>query len=520
MASFRTTSISLRDLIGLDGYIAFENLRDGTGDFGNINIHPPSAILHPKSVSDVSALITHVYGMGGTSNLTVAARGHGHSLRGQSQAYGGVVVMMEDLKSNRSPVVVVEGGGGGDVSVHAPYVDVAGGMLWVHVLEECLKYGLAPKSWTDYLYLSVGGTLSNAGVSGQALRHGPQISNVYQLEIVTGKGQVVVCSPENEEDLFFAALGGLGQFGIITGARIALELAPKKVRWIRVLYSEFSTFAKDQEMLIASTGGANGSGFDYMEGFVIKNRKGILNTWRSFLNPKDPVQASQYESDGKTLFCLELTKYLYPGSDSDADSQQIDDILSKLRYIPSTMFQSEVSYFDFLNRVHPAEIKLREKGLWDVPHPWLNLLVPSSYVHFFADEVFGNILTDSTNGPIIIYPVNRATWNERTSAVIPEEDAVFYMVAFLTSVTSKAGFANAMEQNDRILEFCLRSSIPVKQYLPHYTSEEDWKTHFGKKWDLLVERKFKYDPLAILAPGQRIFQRTLVEPTTHLLTTI
>lgn len=187
MASFVFTSTSLRDLIGLDGYITFDTLWQGTGDFGNIDIHPPSAILHPKSVSDVSALITHVYEMAGSSDLTVAARGHGHSLRGQAQAHGGVVVMMEDLKSRR-PAVVVEGGGDGAVPV--PYVDVSGGMLWVDVLEESLKYGLAPKSWTDYLYLSVGGTLSNAGVSGQAFRHGPQISNVYQLEIVTGSSLI------------------------------------------------------------------------------------------------------------------------------------------------------------------------------------------------------------------------------------------------------------------------------------------------------------------------------------------
>jgi cytokinin dehydrogenase len=32
----------------------------------------------------------------------------------------------------------------------------------------------------------VGGTLSNAGISGQAFHHGPQISNVYELDVVTG----------------------------------------------------------------------------------------------------------------------------------------------------------------------------------------------------------------------------------------------------------------------------------------------------------------------------------------------
>lgn len=67
-----------------------------------------------------------------------------------------------------------------------PYVDASGGELWIDILRECLKYGLAPKSWTDYLHLTVGGTLSNAGVSGQAFRHGPQISNVHQMEVVTG----------------------------------------------------------------------------------------------------------------------------------------------------------------------------------------------------------------------------------------------------------------------------------------------------------------------------------------------
>lgn len=39
----------------------------------------------------------------------------------------------------------------------------------------------------------------------------------------------MTCSETKNSDLFFGALGGLGQFGIITRARIALERAPKRV---------------------------------------------------------------------------------------------------------------------------------------------------------------------------------------------------------------------------------------------------------------------------------------------------
>lgn len=40
----------------------------------------------------------------------------------------------------------------------------------------------------------------------------------------------MTCSSQTNSELFHAVLGGLGQFGIITRARIALAPAPKRVR--------------------------------------------------------------------------------------------------------------------------------------------------------------------------------------------------------------------------------------------------------------------------------------------------
>ncbi|KAI3446498.1 hypothetical protein Pfo_003163 [Paulownia fortunei] len=477
-----------------DGHLSFENIEHAAKDFGNRYHLMPSAVLHPKSVSDISNIIKYIFDLGLTSELTVAARGHGHSLEGQAQAYQGVVINMESLQ--------VPG-----MSFHTgkhPYVEVSAGELWINILHESLKQGLAPKSWTDYLHLTVGGTLSNAGISGQAFRHGPQINNVYQLQVVTGRGEVVTCSEEQNTDLFHSVLGGLGQFGIITQARIALEPAPSMVKWIRALYSDFSIFTNDQEHLISSE-----NSFDYIEGFVIINRTGLLNNWRSSFNPKYPVQANQFISEGRILFCLEVAKYFRP-EESDHIDQDIDNLLSELNYIQSTLFLSEVSYVDFLDRVHVSEMKLREKGLWEVPHPWLNLLVPRSSIHKFAQEVFGNIVKDTSNGPVLIYPVNKSRWKNRTSLVTPEEN-VFYLVAFLSSAvpssTRKDGLERILTRNNRILDFCERPHLGIKQYLPHYSTTEEWKAHFGTHWEVFSRRKLTYDPLAILAPGQRIFQR-------------
>ena len=50
-----------------------------------------------------------------------------------------------------------------------------------------------------------------------------------------GKGDLVNCSEKENADLFYGVLGGLGQFGIITKARISLQVAPKLVKYYLLL---------------------------------------------------------------------------------------------------------------------------------------------------------------------------------------------------------------------------------------------------------------------------------------------
>ncbi|XP_042062621.1 cytokinin dehydrogenase 9-like isoform X2 [Salvia splendens] len=476
--------------IPVHGRFTFDGNEFAGRDFGNQLHSLPWAVLHPKKVSDVASTIKHVWHMGLASAMTVAARGHGHSLLGQAQAPHGIVISMESLRGEMQ--VVIKG--------KSPYVDAPAGELWINVLHHCLIHGLAPKSWTDYLHLTVGGTLSNAGISGQAFRHGPQISNVHQLEVITGKGEVVVCSEEKNADLFHGVLGGLGQFGIITRARISLEPAPKRVKWIRVVYSDFATFARDQERLIYAE-----KTFDYIEGLVIVNRTGLINNWRSSFDPQDPDEANQFVSDGRTLFCLELTMNFNPDEEAHIDKgprSRAQTEIKRAMGSPTPMAQSP----------HPAQQnphlrrrRLRQHSNRHQQRPRSHL--PSEQIKvkintllFFFVQAFRRTYCDRC--------LYLSRWDNRTSFVTPDED-VFYLVAFLPHAAESEGLQQLQDQNRRILNFCDSAELGVKQYLPHYESQEEWRAHFGPRWEIFAQRKSAYDPLAILAPGQRIFQKSI-----------
>lgn len=142
-------------------------------------------------------------------------------------------------------------------------------------------------------------------------------------------------------ELFYAVLGGLGQFGIITRARIVLDKAPKRVRprlfrrnptvqlqisqtlllfgnlkylgtnwviilqvkWIRMLYQDFASFTRDQEHLILN------NRLDYVEGSLIMHQSSS-NNWRSsFFSNTDQSEIASLLSKHGILYSLEVVKY-------------------------------------------------------------------------------------------------------------------------------------------------------------------------------------------------------------------
>lgn len=99
------------------------------------------------------------------------------------------------------------------------------------------------------------------------------------------------------------------------------------------------------------------------------------------------------------------------------------------------------------------------------------------------------------------------------TAVTPDED-VFYIVGLLRSAVAAGDLEQLERENEAVLEFCDRAGIGCKQYLPHYTSQDGWRRHFGEKWGRIAELKARHDPRAILSPGQRIFPAAVASKAT------
>jgi len=96
-------------------------------------------------------------------------------------------------------------------------------------------------------------------------------------------------------------------------------------------------------------------------------------------------------------------------------------------------------------------------------------------------------------------------WDDRMSTVTADED-VFYIVALLHSANDLDEVKTFQAQNHEILQFCNDTGIKIKEYTTGNKTHQEWIEHFGPKWKLFEDRKAKFDPKRILAPGQGIFE--------------
>ncbi|CAL1391245.1 unnamed protein product [Linum trigynum] len=460
-------------------------------DYGNMVHVQPAAVANPRSVDDISLLIKSSYSC--CDPYGVAARGNGHCTKGQAMVRNGVVLNMRSLSNN-----VGNAGSSNNVVVSPDrtFADVSGGALWIEVLNETLKLGVAPVTWTDLLYLTVGGALSNAGIGGQTFRFGPQIANVHELDVVTGKGEIVTCSANKSSELFYAVLGGLGQFGVITRARIALAPAPQRVKWMRLLYSDFTTFSNDQEKIIANY--SQPDSVDYIEGQVLLDN-GTPNLWETSFFPTEvvPTITSLVKEKG-VVYALEVAIY-YNSTNEEIKDQQMKQLIRQLKNERGLAAMKDVTYYKFLDRIPVPDPSIPHS------HPWLNLFVPKSGVSKFNDGVVRDIImrTNITVGPVLFYPMNRNKWDDKMSVVIPDEE-IFYAFSLL-SQSNVDDWPKYLDQNAAVLAHCEEAGIEVKQYLAGHSTQQDWIKHFGPKWAGFQQMKAQFDPKFILSPGQKIF---------------
>ena len=410
-------------------------------------------MLKPGSVSDVEKLV----GFARRNSIKVAARGQGHSTQGQAQVEAGVVVDMSTLATVHE--------------INPTNALVDGGTRWLDLLTQSIPLGLTPPTLVDFLELTVGGTLSLGGIGSQAFRFGPQVDNVLELEVVTGEGKLVSCSPSQNSGLFNAARSGLGQFALIVRARVRLIPAPRNARLYQAFYSSLPNFLSDLERLI------DDGRFDTVQGFAVP------------------------DGAGGWLYQLETTKYFSPGNEPDDAT-----LLSGLAFNPGTQSVQDMTYFDYLNRLAPLVAFLRQIGVWDFPHPWVNLFVPAANAQTFIGETLDNLTVDDVGqGPILIYPFNRELFRAPLFRV-PDSSHFFVFALLRNAVPPTPDRAAKLIADNRTL-FERATMLGGKRYpfdsVP--MTKHDWQKHYQPLWGAVVSSKRHFDPDEILTPGQGIF---------------
>jgi cytokinin dehydrogenase len=444
-----------RKLPPLEGELRFdeEARAAAADDFGHIVHRTPAGVLRPGSNQDVATTIRWA----GQSGRRIAPQGQSHSVYGRSQVRHGIVVDMTELRSIHA--------------VRNDRIAVDAGATWREVLAATLPQGLTPPVLTDYLDLSVGGTLVVGGVGGTTSRYGMQSDNVLEMEVVTGRGENVICSPQNNADLYNAVRAGLGQVAIITRATLKLIPAPEQVRRYWLFYPDLKTLLKDERLLDAD------NRFDAVQGAVLPAPTG----WTYRLDAVAPFSGNNPPNDD--AFLADLS--------DDRSAAQI----------------STLPYFDYLNRLAALEQALRANGQWFYPHPWLTTFVGDSRVESVVGGELARLTPADlgTFGQVVLSAFRRQAV---TSPLLrlPADNLVYAFNLIRIPTTGAATEADRLVRANRTIYERVRAAggmlYPVSAFP---MSRHDWRRHFGSAWRRLRDAKQNFDPGHVLTPGYEVF---------------
>jgi FAD/FMN-containing dehydrogenase len=105
--------------------------------------------------------------------------------------------------------------------------DVQGMTTYEDLVDATLPYGLMPLVVPQLKTITLGGAVTGLGIESSSYHHGLPHESVVEMEIITGAGEIVTASRDNEHrDLFYGFPNSYGTLGY--ALRLKIELQPVK----------------------------------------------------------------------------------------------------------------------------------------------------------------------------------------------------------------------------------------------------------------------------------------------------
>jgi FAD/FMN-containing dehydrogenase len=432
-------------------------------DFGRMLRRVPGVVVRPASADDVAAVIRYAR----KHAVPVATRGEAHTQTGQSLTDGGILLDLTALDR----IHRVDAGG----AANGPSADCDAGVKWETLVKQVVPQGLIPPVLTNNLGVTLGGTLSVAGLGVASFRHGAQGDNVTEIEAVTGAGDIVRCSPTTETELWNAVRSGLGQFAVITRARLKLRPCRKQSRTYYLLYDDITAIMRDMKTVIDE------DRVDFLESWCVPCPQGFRwagKTKEAFAAWFFPLHLSVEHDSGAPPDDAKILQGLQPYRKMHVEDQ-------------------DVLYF-FI-RLEPLFALWQRSGYWAGAHPWMETILPWPVAAPYITQVLANLPpTALGGGHVLLWPC-RGTTSSVPLFMTPSTPLVmgFGLLPGLPPDVLPLVKPRLNAASDASMQ------VGGKRYLSGLIEFDRprWKQHFGARWDDVCRLKKTYDPDGILNPG-------------------
>lgn len=128
--------------------------------------------------------------------------------------------------------------------------EVEGMITYEDLVRETLRFDLLPPVVPELKTITIGGALAGLGIESSSFRYGLVHETIFEIEVLTGDGRVLVCTPDNEhKDLFYAFPNSYGTLGYALKIKLNLIPAKKYVRLENIRFHEASSFFQQLEKL-------------------------------------------------------------------------------------------------------------------------------------------------------------------------------------------------------------------------------------------------------------------------------